>query len=907
MAQLKDTVVAGSLRATDTVYSTTSQFQILNIPTSSNGTTYGPGTSGQILKTNGTSVYWSNETDTDTKVTQNAAITTAGAYPVILAASTATAATTSTVNKTSSLTYNPSTKALVTGGTVDGYTLAAASAKGVTDNTSNADVTSADTNLITGRTLYYQLAKKGYTTNTGTVTSITPGNGLITGTSGTAQTAITGAGTISIGEGKVTNAMLAGSIANGKLANSSITIGSKAISLGGSATLAEIGVSYPVTKVAGKTGDISATDLRTALGLSQALRFLGKTTTTMSDGYTGTPAISGLTYTPTVGDVVIDSSNDSEYVCISVSGTTYTWERLGSDSSWALDTAVVHNTLTSAKGDMIYASVANTPERLAIGTTDQVLKVSSSGVPAWTTEYGSKFYYVEGPTTDTTAGTWTGSIEGLTAYYEGLTIIYVPHVAGANTTKLNINGLGAKTCYYTGTTALTTHYSVGTPILFTFYNDSWRRADYNTNTTYSIFNSLGHGNGSFVANSVIYRYQLLAHVDENKLTPFNNVSNGYNSTSKAILTTVEFDPFDEFFYYITTTTRDANAAVDAANLAWCYGGVDLRYSFNISTSVNALTAHKDVYMKVTPGETHDKVTLAAAFPLVQELPTYNDGYWYIFLGRAFGTYQMSLYPHHPVYYHDGTSIKELHKYDIDGYVKTAGDVMTGELSAPSMTAYGSSYPSFVFRASADGADLASMNWGVDQKRWFINEWINAASGTCEQYLLPAVTQTTGWHSYDILTSKKTVTIAQGGTGATTAPNARAALGLGSAATASTSSTVANNTSLPTGAAIISYISGLRVPEFITGTNASASNALTGVTTLTTIGNGQTFIYYTGAAVTATATQTITLTNSGGTTVASGNLYAYGTTTSKATFPAHTMIMFTYYNNAFYLVNPPTVY
>ena len=71
------------------------------------------------------------------------------------------------------------------------YTLGAACAKGVTDNSSNADVTSSDTNLITGRTLYYQLAKKGYTTNTGTVTSVATGTGLKGGT-------ITTSGTISI-------------------------------------------------------------------------------------------------------------------------------------------------------------------------------------------------------------------------------------------------------------------------------------------------------------------------------------------------------------------------------------------------------------------------------------------------------------------------------------------------------------------------------------------------------------------------------------------------------------------------------------------------------------------------------------------------------------------------------------
>lgn len=91
-------------------------------------------------------------------------------------------------------------------------------------------------------------------------------------------------------------------------------------------------------------------------------------------------------------------------------------------------------------------------------------------------------YYVEGPSTDTTVGTWTGTIDGLTAYYDGLTIIYVPAVAGASTTKLNINGLGAKTCYYTNTSALTTHFSVGTPILLTYINNAWRRADYDSNT-----------------------------------------------------------------------------------------------------------------------------------------------------------------------------------------------------------------------------------------------------------------------------------------------------------------------------------------------------------------------------------------------------------------------------------------
>jgi len=42
----------------------------------------------------------------------------------------------------------------------------------------------------------------------------------------------------------------------------------------------------------------------------------------------------------------------------------------------------INNTLTTTTGDIIYASAANTPARLGIGSTDQVLKISG-GIPAW--------------------------------------------------------------------------------------------------------------------------------------------------------------------------------------------------------------------------------------------------------------------------------------------------------------------------------------------------------------------------------------------------------------------------------------------------------------------------------------------------------------------------------------------
>ena len=130
----------------------------LNLPTAPNGLTYGPGSNGQVIKSNGTSVYWGDDLATDNKVEQTNNTSNAS-YNVLFSMDEAT--TTSKTNgtyKTTDFTYNPNTKALVTGGTVNGYTLNSASEKSVTDNTSSVAPSSTDTNLITGRTLYNAIA-----------------------------------------------------------------------------------------------------------------------------------------------------------------------------------------------------------------------------------------------------------------------------------------------------------------------------------------------------------------------------------------------------------------------------------------------------------------------------------------------------------------------------------------------------------------------------------------------------------------------------------------------------------------------------------------------------------------------------------------------------------------------------
>ncbi len=86
-------------------------------------------------------------------------------------------------------------------------------------------------------------------------------------------------------------------------------------------------------------------------------------------------------YTATNGTTVtlIDATIAGDIIEIFATQTvplTDTYSQTVSDGRF------IKNTLTTTTGDIIYASAANTPARLAIGSTDQVLKVSG-GIPAW--------------------------------------------------------------------------------------------------------------------------------------------------------------------------------------------------------------------------------------------------------------------------------------------------------------------------------------------------------------------------------------------------------------------------------------------------------------------------------------------------------------------------------------------
>ena len=280
-------------------------------------------------------------------------------------------------------------------------------------------------------------------------------------------------------------------------------------------------------------------------------------------------------------------------------------------------------------------------------------------------DYVNTVSYVVGTQTAATS-VWTGNLPEVSALYDGLIINYCLPVASTTTAvtlNLTLKGgtaTGAVNVFYSGTTRMTNHYGAAAivPLVYrtinisgTNYTGWWCLTDRDANTTDIV--NLYEGAGNFVAQSALYRYQLIFQVNGNVFTPLNN-NNNVTATTKTMLTNVEFMVNGKIYYYGSSTDVAANGAIGNA----CYyhrQSVDMRYTFNISNT--AFIAHSYVYLKVTK-QNNGKAKIASADPLVQSLPSSNDGYLYILLGRASSGYQMTLYTEHPIYYHDGTSIKE---------------------------------------------------------------------------------------------------------------------------------------------------------------------------------------------------------------------------------------------------------
>ena len=278
--------------------------------------------------------------------------------------------------------------------------------------------------------------------------------------------------------------------------------------------------------------------------------------------------------------------------------------------------------------------------------------------------YPHHIYYVKGTQTAST-GTWTGDLPEVEGLYEGLTINYYLPYAGNGNATLNLTlkdgvSTGPINCYVYNNSRLTTHIGAGYVCQLVYQTITYNGANYTgwyllkSIDNNDVGSQLRRNNDRLIADSAVYRYQLLFHTDTDTVTPLNNANND-TGTSKTMLTNVEFNPFNDIYYWYTTSTVSAGGALPNNNAYYQRGDVDLRYAFNCGQT---LTAYKLLYLKVTM-LSNGKCKIASDPCWAQTLPSTADGYHYILLGRTYSAYQMSMFAKHPIYYHDGTALREL--------------------------------------------------------------------------------------------------------------------------------------------------------------------------------------------------------------------------------------------------------
>lgn len=275
---------------------------------------------------------------------------------------------------------------------------------------------------------------------------------------------------------------------------------------------------------------------------------------------------------------------------------------------------------------------------------------------------GKVFYgQVDGTSTNTA---FTATIPGITEYVDGLAVMLKNGVVtSAAGFTININGLGAKQAYsnMAAATAETTMFNVNYTMLFVY--DSTRVAGggwilyrgYNSDN-----NTIGYqvrtNAYSLPATDAFVRYRLLfTSPDHAHFVPANK-STSTSATAKKDVITTAINPFGPIVYYGSTTAISAGSRAGVGVLWQQYAGITLGYSFNRTGVALTLTAWKPVFVKCTP-QADASAIIDANTPFVQDLPTTNDGKIYIFLGVATEATKFELNLSHPVYYHDGTSIR----------------------------------------------------------------------------------------------------------------------------------------------------------------------------------------------------------------------------------------------------------
>ena len=271
----------------------------------------------------------------------------------------------------------------------------------------------------------------------------------------------------------------------------------------------------------------------------------------------------------------------------------------------------------------------------------------------------------QGVVDDTSTATeFTATVAGITALRDGVCVFLKNGViTSAAGFTININGLGAKPVYNSMALASadTTIFNINYTMLFVY--DSTRveggcwvcYRGYNSDN-----NTIGYqvrtNSHSMPMKSITYRYRLLfTSADRKHYVPANN-STSTNATASRTVCQDAIDPFGHIVYYGTTASVAANSRPSATAL-WEQYAIALGYSFNRTGAALTMTSWEPVYLKCAP-QSDGSAIMDSTTPIVQTLPTTEDGKIYIMLGVAYSATNIELQLDHPVYCYKNGAIRE---------------------------------------------------------------------------------------------------------------------------------------------------------------------------------------------------------------------------------------------------------
>lgn len=162
------------------------------------------------------------------------------------------------------------------------------------------------------------------------------------------------------------------------------------------------------------------------LGLNRALKFIGFSTTAITDGQTSTPTISGVTgYTPAAGDVVIDGSQTGaasqwEYVYT----TANTWERLGGDASYVIGGTTYDVTNGGQNAKSAVTISPKTTNIYSMTSDGSVTNGSEASLSIQVTNEKLSFTFTPNAVTQVTLPSRSSAIAAWTGYNTGVNNTY---------------------------------------------------------------------------------------------------------------------------------------------------------------------------------------------------------------------------------------------------------------------------------------------------------------------------------------------------------------------------------------------------------------------------------------------------------------------------------------------------